>query len=238
MKKIFTLMAAAVMALSASAQVQVLPVFDLGTDAEGKPVNKGKLAAETILVDNDDIKATTVWEANCGINNADFFEVEASLGTLTNWIELRVDKDPSAENPNGVQKDGQTPIVFLPKADMTLSVYVRTGGNKKLVMTDKTDFSTIAAEEKLAVDPSSDSNSFFFWTYDLKANNEYVLTERGGTGRFYGFQYTVAGGNGVAEIESAANAEYYNLQGVRVANPENGLYIKRQGNNAVKVLVK
>lgn len=35
-----------------------------------------------------------------------------------------------------------------------------------------------------------------------------------------------------------APVEYYNLQGVRVANPENGLYIKRQGKTAKKVLVK
>lgn len=38
--------------------------------------------------------------------------------------------------------------------------------------------------------------------------------------------------------ESAAPVEYFNLQGVRVANPENGLYIRRQGNTATKVLVK
>lgn len=35
-----------------------------------------------------------------------------------------------------------------------------------------------------------------------------------------------------------APVEYYNLQGIRVENPSNGLYIKRQGNKAVKVLIK
>lgn len=41
------------------------------------------------------------------------------------------------------------------------------------------------------------------------------------------------------EIEATdAPAEYYNLQGVRVANPANGLYIVRQGNKTYKVLVK
>lgn len=47
-------------------------------------------------------------------------------------------------------------------------------------------------------------------------------------------------GTGVENIKADANApvEYYNLQGVRVANPENGLYIRRQGNKATKVLVK
>lgn len=42
----------------------------------------------------------------------------------------------------------------------------------------------------------------------------------------------------VAVENADAPVEYYNLQGIRVANPENGLYIRRQGNKAVKVLVK
>ncbi|MDE6271237.1 MAG: immune inhibitor A [Muribaculaceae bacterium] len=46
--------------------------------------------------------------------------------------------------------------------------------------------------------------------------------------------------DGIAEIAADENApvEYFNLQGVRVANPENGLYIRRQGNKTTKVLVK
>lgn len=46
--------------------------------------------------------------------------------------------------------------------------------------------------------------------------------------------------SGVAEIEAEAAGEavYYNLQGVKVAEPENGLYIKVQGNKATKVLVR
>ena len=39
-------------------------------------------------------------------------------------------------------------------------------------------------------------------------------------------------------LEENAPVEYFNLQGVRVANPENGLYIRRQGNTVSKVLVK
>ena len=45
---------------------------------------------------------------------------------------------------------------------------------------------------------------------------------------------------GVEEIEAAEDVEavYYNLQGVRVANPENGLYIRVAGNKATKVYVR
>lgn len=45
----------------------------------------------------------------------------------------------------------------------------------------------------------------------------------------------------VADVEindENAPVEYYNLQGVRVAQPAAGLYIRRQGNTATKVLVK
>ena len=43
----------------------------------------------------------------------------------------------------------------------------------------------------------------------------------------------------IEEVEADANApvEYYNLQGVKVANPEKGLFIKKQGNKATKVVL-
>ena len=47
-----------------------------------------------------------------------------------------------------------------------------------------------------------------------------------------------AGVNDIVVDEANAPVEYYNLQGVRVANPENGLYIRVQGKKATKVLVK
>ncbi|MBQ9073976.1 MAG: hypothetical protein IJY30_05945 [Muribaculaceae bacterium] len=38
-------------------------------------------------------------------------------------------------------------------------------------------------------------------------------------------------------VDENAPVEYYNLQGVKVANPQNGLYIRVQGNKAVKVIL-
>ena len=45
---------------------------------------------------------------------------------------------------------------------------------------------------------------------------------------------------GIMEVGVDANApvEYYNLQGVRVSQPANGIYLMRQGSKVVKVLVK
>lgn len=50
----------------------------------------------------------------------------------------------------------------------------------------------------------------------------------------------VSKGAGIDSVvaEENAPAVYYNLQGVKVANPENGVYVVRQGNKVSKVLVK
>ncbi len=43
---------------------------------------------------------------------------------------------------------------------------------------------------------------------------------------------------GISEINPDANeAEYYNLQGIRVDNPQQGIYIRRQGNKTTKVIL-
>ena len=51
-------------------------------------------------------------------------------------------------------------------------------------------------------------------------------------------EYTQVGGeDGIQSIVSEENGEveYYNLQGVRVAEPQNGIFVARQGNKATKV---
>ena len=50
--------------------------------------------------------------------------------------------------------------------------------------------------------------------------------------------YAGAGVQGVAVDNANAPVEYFNLQGVRVANPENGLYIRRQGNKVEKIIIR
>ncbi len=53
--------------------------------------------------------------------------------------------------------------------------------------------------------------------------------------------FEIPGMTGISNVTVAdenAPVEYYNLQGVRVENPANGLYIKRQGKTATKVFVK
>lgn len=62
-------------------------------------------------------------------------------------------------------------------------------------------------------------------------NVKFMRTPQFGTG-FSGISAPV-----VSEADSDAPVEFYNLQGVRVANPSNGIYIRRQGNTVTKVIL-
>ena len=42
----------------------------------------------------------------------------------------------------------------------------------------------------------------------------------------------------IEEVDEDAPVEYYNLQGVKVENPSNGIYIKVQGKKSTKVYIK
>lgn len=65
---------------------------------------------------------------------------------------------------------------------------------------------------------------------------------RGDMYYYLSFSYPDNGGSSaITEIEAAdenAPVEYFNLQGVRVDNPANGLYIRRQGNKIEKVVIR
>lgn len=57
-------------------------------------------------------------------------------------------------------------------------------------------------------------------------------------GRFQKIEGSSESGITDIEADAAAPVEYFDLSGRRVANPENGLYIRRQGSKVTKVLVK
>ena len=48
----------------------------------------------------------------------------------------------------------------------------------------------------------------------------------------------MSGVEGVVAETADAEVEYFNLQGVKVVNPENGLYIRRQGGKVEKVVIR
>lgn len=117
---------------------------------------------------------------------------------------------------------------------------------KVLVSVDGANFTELT----VAPWPAADGwNPWVESTADLKAYDGKKIkvqflytssTERAGTWEIKEFVVTGDKSQGVADVEVVedAPAVYYNLQGVRVENPENGLYIKVQGKKSSKVYIK
>lgn len=78
------------------------------------------------------------------------------------------------------------------------------------------------------------------WTCELFVPQSAVSAYQGAEQWKEFFFITGTESSGVKETlidENEESAEYYNLQGVKVENPSNGIYIKRQGNKTTKVVM-
>lgn len=229
MKKIFTLFAAAAMALTASAQNEY--------KASGENV-----AAGTTLVDNADLSVKTVYSAKGGVEAQNICGVE-----FTGWFQLRVASDPNADNVTGGEQSDSTPLVVEAKKTVDFSIYTRrqkgsdgynVGDNKDILATNQNGIVAVAGT--LTIDPNTDTDGSYGYvknTFHFEPGT-YTLYRRGSTMRVFGFTWA-AGTSAITDIAADENApvEYFNLQGIRVDNPTSGLYIKRQGSKVTKVIM-
>ncbi len=73
------------------------------------------------------------------------------------------------------------------------------------------------------------------YAYDVLAHNSEYSTNPGNK-----ITVTTKESTGIEDVINDNNApiEYYNLQGIKVTSPQNGIYIRCQGNNAQKVYIK
>ena len=74
-----------------------------------------------------------------------------------------------------------------------------------------------------------------WWSYSDNTNEKIKNTVT----TFYRYVEDQDPTTAVEEVEAEVNApvEYYNLQGVKVANPKNGIFIKKQGCRTSKVIM-
>ncbi len=78
-----------------------------------------------------------------------------------------------------------------------------------------------------------------YLTFKAAAGETYMIFNNSAQIGLNSYTFTTEGGAGINNITVDENApvEYFNLQGIRVANPENGLFIRRQGKNVSKVIL-
>lgn len=224
MKKIFTLIAVAAMAMSVNAQTW-------------KAADEAPAAGAT-LVDNDLVTIKTVYGTNYG---ADARTINDE--SFTGWIQLRVASDPTADEPNGGEQSGSTSIVVTAKQNIKIKVYVRrqkgsdgynAGDNKDLLC-----FSHAAGAKvdgTFTLDSNEDASGSYGHgtnTFELAAGS-YTLYRKGSTMRIFGIAYEANGSSNINVVKAEeTNAPAYNLAGQKVAEGYKGIVIKN-GKKVIK----
>lgn len=127
----------------------------------------------------------------------------------------------------------------VPASDITTSLVNSVIVVKNVVLAaaspaTKDNFTGKVGETELSFRNNYTLESVEAGTYDITV----LVQVYNGAPSLYVINY--AKPSAVAELEADENAEavYYNLQGVKVAEPETGLYIKVQGKKATKVFVR
>ena len=129
---------------------------------------------------------------------------------------------------------GSVGDIFLPKVDMTFGENELTTFNAKVDDLSLLD-GEIHAEVTLNGTVDKEGNASFkidvLWTNNDPQIPINVTFNGKGDGGF-------AGVEDITVDDANAPVHYYNLQGVRVDNPQNGLYIRVQGKKATKVAIR
>lgn len=208
MKKIFTLIAMALMAVGANAQGSwVAP--------EEAP------AAGTSIIKGDLLKVETVFETTGGkLLDEGGAPAPVTFGgkTFNTYMQVRVDVAPSAANPTGTEKSGSTPLVFTAKKNVDITVYYRRqavdGGyvendGKDLKLVDQAAPTAPikgASYESFDIDGSYGNIARVF---NLEEGKTYTLWCRGTTGRLYGIDYQEGSGSDPVEPGTVADGTYF-----------------------------
>lgn len=185
---------------------------------------------------------TAGWVAD-GSNSK--YSINGKVATANENLSLTVATATGTQSPVIYKYSGKYDLRIYEGNTITLSAPDK-GYISKIVFTCSTINSninklTLAAEQDLGdtqlVNNSSAKTMTWTGTEDLKPQSIIVTTT--GNARIANVVVDYMIVTGVENIETEmANGpvEYYNLQGVRVANPDKGIYIVRQGGKAKKVI--
>ena len=211
MKKIFTLIAVAMMALGVNAQT-----WRPTETAPGAGVN---------LVDDDLLTASTVFATTVkkaeigpeGEKEPVSFTINEQLYTFNYYMQLRVNAAPAAGSATGTEQSGSTPIVFVANKNVDVTVYYRRkqvnadcgendGKDLKLVDQTKPTTALEASSFDWVTADKDNTNGYAVKLFKLEEGHTYTLWARGTTIQFYGFDY--AEGQGADEVPLAADGTH------------------------------
>jgi len=174
MKKIFTLITMALMALSANAQ-------DFNASSLGDSFQKGYT-----LLDNEFVTIVS------GVQDSGAALIQTETGsddpktyggyTFTKYINIRVDKAPAEDNNyEGTAYTGATPngisLIVTTKKNVDMTLYYKHGSGKEVSCFDQTTKDNVAITET-AVEGLS---GYYTGVYKFQGGHTYTIYARGGT---------------------------------------------------------
>lgn len=241
MKKIFTLFAVAAMAVTASAQEALWLDHTSGTSTSMPMITDLYTGTEVMAPDG------LTWDNGCTMylakedksydpgNSNDTYKkpIKFSNGaanclTLPEGFYTSTIEVYGYCNDKDVSRVAYISDVSVPSGDALESVYTWAEGDATLPNVTKEDWKTMTLEQmpKLTINLS-------------KAVSGTIWFKNGGKQPAIYINIIPADPASVTEIAVDENApvEYFNLQGMRVENPANGLFIKRQGSKVTKVVL-
>lgn len=217
MKKIFTLIAAVAVALSANALDFKVTAADI---AEG-----------ATLVDNEYVTVTTANNTVTPtvIANEDGTPTPATYAgeTFPCYVGVRVTDAPSAANPTGTVHDVNVALVFVAKQNTDVTLYYRIGATKSIDCYDQ----TTGLSESINQTATNPGEDYLFCTgvYKFQAGHTYTVYAKGGTVQFHGL--TAAEGTYVAPTNHFyANASAATVEGFSTMTYGDGVKVALTGN--------
>ena len=207
MKRFFTFMTAAVLAVGAYAQTETVWSPTNYTEA-------GTIEAETTLIDDEYVTVTNAYTttvATATIND------EAGTGKIggkefSAYMQIRVAKKPSSNyGKTGKEKEDCTSLVITPKKDRTFVFYYRRLGVKSsgasgdetyafesnsekndLLIVNQSDLTTVLVPDSYEYDMENGKDNYAYAckSYTLTAGETYTVYNLGSTLYLYGISYT------------------------------------------------
>ncbi len=202
--------------------------------------DKGNLTLQDLVLDCDN-KATSTPELEVNVTNFYITNVKIINSVSSNCL-LNIKSGNKNGILNGFTQENCTgginvSGVLQMQGNNNVPVTVADGGSIKVIgeLTNEQPIEiTLPATAK--ADDLAISGTTAYRKFHLTNEGLYLVPDANGENLIL----SVNKPTGIEDITVDENApvEYFNLQGVRVANPENGLYIRRQGGKATKVYVK
>ena len=160
--------------------------------------------------------------------------------TYTLYQTYTPELTPNAALPNSTEQSEFTPKA-VNAADITVDMVNSVILVKDVVFGEatpgnKNNFTGKVGDTELTFRNNYELASVEAGTYDVTA----LVSVYNGAVQLYTIKYDVKSGTGVTEVAGVDNREavYFNLQGVKIANPQKGLYIRVQGDKVSKVVLE